>query len=316
MLDIWNPWHGCVNISEGCANCYMYFLDKKNGKDGAVIYRSKNNFDYPLKKNRQGEYKIKSGEMIRVAMTSDFFLEQADPWRDEAWKIMEARSDVIFFLLTKRAQRINECLPESFQNGQWDMANIFINVSCENQRLADLRIPYLLKVPIKHKGIMAAPFIGPIKIEKYLATNLIEQVICGGENYGGARVCDFDWVRDLGAQCRDHQVKFAFIETGSLFCKDGQRYKIAPKAMQSRLAYKSKASLEGKKITFDLHDVNKKPIPEGQLHVPHYRETCRYCGSRSICNGCSDCGRCHGEIITQEQMKIHDQEYFKKGAKK
>lgn len=45
MHDIWNPWHGCVKISEGCANCYMYFLDKKNGKDGAVIYRSKNNFD-------------------------------------------------------------------------------------------------------------------------------------------------------------------------------------------------------------------------------------------------------------------------------
>lgn len=22
--DIWNPWHGCIKKSEGCANCYIY----------------------------------------------------------------------------------------------------------------------------------------------------------------------------------------------------------------------------------------------------------------------------------------------------
>lgn len=26
MHDIWNPWHGCVRVSSGCANCYMYSL--------------------------------------------------------------------------------------------------------------------------------------------------------------------------------------------------------------------------------------------------------------------------------------------------
>ena len=24
----WNPWHGCHKCSEGCQNCYAYFLDK------------------------------------------------------------------------------------------------------------------------------------------------------------------------------------------------------------------------------------------------------------------------------------------------
>nr|WP_278849220.1 DUF5131 family protein [Megamonas funiformis] len=28
MHDIWNPWHGCLKYSEGCKNCYMYYLDK------------------------------------------------------------------------------------------------------------------------------------------------------------------------------------------------------------------------------------------------------------------------------------------------
>ena len=47
----------------------------------------------------------------RVCMTSDFFLEEADPWRAEVWDIMRQRSDVVFFLLTKRPQRVRECLP-------------------------------------------------------------------------------------------------------------------------------------------------------------------------------------------------------------
>ena len=29
MHDIWNPWHGCKKCSEGCENCYMYFLDEQ-----------------------------------------------------------------------------------------------------------------------------------------------------------------------------------------------------------------------------------------------------------------------------------------------
>ncbi len=73
MHDIWNPWHGCKKCSEGCENCYMYFLDRMRNQDGSKIYRTKNGLRYPLQKNWQGQYKIQSGEMIRVCMTSDFF---------------------------------------------------------------------------------------------------------------------------------------------------------------------------------------------------------------------------------------------------
>ena len=91
MHDIWNPWHGCRKCSEGCENCYMYFLDRMRDLDGSRIYRTKNGFRYPLQKDRQGQYKVKSGEKIRVCMTSDFFLEEADEWRDDAWAIRSAR---------------------------------------------------------------------------------------------------------------------------------------------------------------------------------------------------------------------------------
>lgn len=102
MHDIWNPWHGCSKKSAGCQNCYMYFLDKQRGKDGAHIYKVKNNFDYPLQKDQNGNYKIKSGEHIRVCMTSDFFLPEADKWRAEAWKIMSERPYVVFFFADQK----------------------------------------------------------------------------------------------------------------------------------------------------------------------------------------------------------------------
>ncbi len=183
MHDIWNPWHGCVKCSEGCQHCYMYFLDRVRDRNGADIYKTKSGFTYPVQRNRNGSYKIQSGELIRVCMSSDFFLEEADEWRSDAWE-MRQRSDVKFFLLTKRPQRVKNCLPKDWGDG-WE--NIMFNVTCENQRRADERIPILLSLPFKHKGIMFAPFIGAVSIEKYLGDGQIEHVICGGENYDGAR---------------------------------------------------------------------------------------------------------------------------------
>lgn len=56
MHDIWNPWHGCKKCSEGCENCYMYFLDRQRDRNGAEIYRTKAGFSYPLQKEKSGGY--------------------------------------------------------------------------------------------------------------------------------------------------------------------------------------------------------------------------------------------------------------------
>ena len=288
MHDIWNPWHGCVKCSEGCQNCYMYFLDRQRGKDGKEIYRT-SSFRYPLQKSRSGAYKIQSGEMIRVCMTSDFFLEEADAWREEAWDIMRIRKDVKFFLLTKRPERVKDCLPRDWEDG-WE--NIFLNVTCENQARADERIPLLHALPFKHKGIMCAPLIGEIHIDQYLKEGMIEQVIAGGENYDGSRPCDFDWIRSLRKECEKYDVTFCFIETGTCFVKDGKVYHLPDKRLQSEMAFKSEMNYAGKKMEFTLYDSFNNPLKEEDLYQPHYRKRCEMCASRLICNGCADCGKC------------------------
>lgn len=293
MHDIWSPWHGCKKISEGCAHCYMYYLDKIHGnKDGSVIYKTKD-INYPLQRHRDGSYKIQSGEQIRICMSSDFFLEEADAWREEVWDIIRKRKDVIFFILTKRADRIEKNLPKDWDDG-WE--NVFLNVTCENQQRADERIPILLSLKAKHKGIMCAPFIGPVSISRYLEQGELEQVIVGGENYDGARPCHFDWVKSLRQECVNKNVKFCFIETGTKFVKDGKMYTLKSKELQARMAYKSGMNFEGKKVKFKLYDEFNNEIPEEELYKPFFWSKCKTCGSMPICNGCSKCGKCKIEI--------------------
>ena len=267
----------------------MYYLDALRGKDGGEVYRTKAGFRYPLSRDRSGRYKVRSGEMIRVCMTSDFFLAEADPWREEAWEIMHQRPDVKFFLLTKRPERVAEHLPRDWGDG-WE--NIMFNVTCENQRRADERIPILLRLPFKHKGIMCAPFIGPVSIKEYLPAGQIEQVLCDGENYGGARPCHYEWVKALRDECAAYDVTFTFCGTGRRFVKDGKTYHVEGSGVQSQQAFKSGLSYLGKPMDFKLTDTWGTLIPEAELYRPWFGERCRTCGMRQTCNGCSRCGKC------------------------
>lgn len=267
----------------------MYALDKQRGQDGRKIFRVKSNFDYPLQRRKDGHYKIQSGEMLRVCLTSDFFLEEADPWRKEAWNIIKQRPDVVFWLLTKRPERVRQCLPENWGGG-WE--NVFFNVTAENQRRADERIPILLQLPFKHKGIMVAPFVGPVSIKDYLKENQIEQVIAGGENYDGARPLHYDWVKTLYQECKSANVTFCFIETGTQFVKDGKRYTILSKRTQSVMAHKSGLQYEGPPIHFNLYVNQTELFDPEQFYKKQWSTPCETCGSRLICNGCQKCNVC------------------------
>lgn len=239
----WNPWHGCHKCSEGCQNCYAYFLDKRYGRNTNEVVKNKSTFNLPLKKTKTGEYKLESGSFVRVCMTSDFFIEEADSWRDEAWSFIRKRPDVTFSLLTKRAHRIERCLPDDWGEG-WD--NVTFSVSCENQRRLDERMPFLLAIPSQHKWVSLKPFIDEIELGKYLATGQIEVVLAGGENYLGSRPLHYEWVQKVYDACVEHDVQLIFGQTGNVFIQDGQERRIRNRteqmvqALQSGLQYPPK----------------------------------------------------------------------------
>lgn len=219
----WSPWHGCKKISTGCKNCWLYYLDERRGRDASEIFKSKTNFNLPLKKSRSGEFKIPSGVTLATCFNSDFFLEEADEWRADAWEIIKLRPDVEFMIPTKRIHRLNDCLPKDWGNG-WH--NVFISVSVENQVMAQQRLPHLIKAPIAKKGVFLAPLLERVNIEPFLASKEICFVSVSGESYEAARECDFSWVEDIKNQCRRHGVLFDYHQTGSNLIYNGKKYRI------------------------------------------------------------------------------------------
>lgn len=234
-MKVWNPWHGCKKISAGCRNCYVYRIDEKAGKDSMKVEKT-GAFNLPIEKNKGGLYRLTSFENpIYTCLSSDFFIEEADEWRKEIWEIMKIRSDLQFKIITKRIERIGECVPPDWESGY---ENVTIVCTCENQETADYRIPILLEFPIKHREIIHEPMLESINIDKYLKSGRIERVTCGGESGENARLCDYSWILNTRHQCLYNNVSFVFKQTGENFCKDGKLYHI-PRKYQMAQAEKA-----------------------------------------------------------------------------
>ena len=230
-MAIWNPWHGCHKLSSGCANCYVYRRDDSIGKDASIVTKT-GDFALPLRKTRQGTYKLApDGGAVFTCMTSDFFLEDADGWRQECWDMIRARRDLMFFIITKRIDRFARCAPPDWGDG-WE--HVTVCSTCENQDRTDYRLPILLELPIRHRMVACEPLLGAIDLERYLAAGRIERVVCGGESGYHARPCDYRWVQSLREQCVRCGVPFTFRQTGAVFVKDGRTYRIARKDQASQ----------------------------------------------------------------------------------
>ena len=220
-MSEWNPWHGCKKYSAGCLHCYVYRQDGKYELDASQV-RKNQAFDLPIRRGRDGQYKLQPPEIVYTCFTSDFLLDEADEWRPEAWRMMKERSDLRFFFITKRILRFREVMPPDWGDGY---ENVSIGVTCENQEKADERLPCFLALPIRRKTIICEPMLTAIDLERYLG-DPIEQVIAGGESGEDARLMRYGWALGLREQCERQGVRFHFKQTGARFEKDGRVYRI------------------------------------------------------------------------------------------
>lgn len=255
---MWNLWHGCHKLSAGCQHCYVYRGDAKRDIDSSVVTQTKS-FDLPIRRKKNGEYKVPSGTLVYTCFTSDFFVADADEWRAAAWRMIRERSDLRFLIITKRIDRFNDSLPDDWGDG-YD--NVTICCTVENQAMADYRLPIYEKSPIKHKMIICEPLLGKIDLSSYHIGTWIEQVVAGGESGAEARPCDFEWVMSLHDECATQGVSFWFKQTGAKFIKEGRLYKV-PRQLQHTQARKADINL---KTTFEeISFGQKKELSEMTL---------------------------------------------------
>lgn len=227
-MAMWNPWRGCHRHSEGCKFCYIHKGDSKRSVDTNKIVRT-DNFYYPILKNKKGEYRIKSGQIVYLCFSTDFFIKEADKWRGECWSMIKERWDLTFIFLTKRIERFMKCIPDDWDEG-YD--NVVIGCTVENQDRADYRLSIFDTLPIKHKNIICQPLIERVDLTNHLKS--VELVVVGGESDINARTLEYDWVLQIREECIKNNVHFQFRQCGTHFIKDGKMYHLNTRILCSQ----------------------------------------------------------------------------------
>lgn len=196
-----NPWRGCKKISPGCANCYMFTEQYRYNLDPTIVTKTKT-WSQP-KRWQKALNGTDKKEMVFTCSWSDFFIEAADPWRAEVWKIIKDTPNLIYQILTKRPKLISTRLPEDWGEGY---PNVALGVSIENaaynHRADDLR-----KIPARWRFISAEPLLGSIK---GLDLSGFHWLIAGGESGSNFRELDLDWAREARDMCVENKVPFFF----------------------------------------------------------------------------------------------------------
>ncbi|GEM_PF-215701 len=234
----WNPVTGCTKVSPGCAYCYAERITRRRGGDPFLpkysnVRLHEERLSLPLQWKRS--------KMIFTCSMSDLFHEEVPFWFiSEVFEVMKQASWHTFQVLTKRSDRMAE-----FFRG-WGPApcNVWLGVSAENQRFANVRIPILIDIPATVHFVSCEPLLGQIDLSKWLGASGINWVIAGGESGGPEKrrlvercqhkattqdnhQCDncdqtgwvpkahaVEWVRILREQCVSAETSFFFKQWG------------------------------------------------------------------------------------------------------
>ncbi|MEW2420477.1 phage Gp37/Gp68 family protein [Streptomyces nigra] len=275
----WNPVTGCTKVSPGCDNCYAAtiahrFAGSKAFPDGFDVTVHEDRVDQP--------YRWKKPARVFVNSMSDLFHQDVpDLFITHVFDVMEANPQHTFQVLTKRharmrsfvqrreqlrreyAAKFDDCPTEAMRNSPAAKmararaarppANIWLGVSVENQKWADIRIPALLETPAAVRFLSCEPLLGPVDLSRWLrpvpgcghvaaddgtCTHLdamtpechrwadcpararyedwhgLDWVIVGGESGPKARAMHPDWARQIRDACDVAGVPFFFKQWG------------------------------------------------------------------------------------------------------
>ena len=270
----------CERVSQGCVNCYSETNNgrclpangtglpfNRQSRDKVDIFVDEKILTHPLH--------WKAARRIFVCSQTDLFGEWVtDEMIDRVFAVMALCPQHTFQCLTKRPERMRKHVgamgtrcnssfddydasrrvgarhcAESYpmHKKRWPLPNVWLGVSCEDQKTADERIPLLLQTPAAVRFVSLEPLLGPVDLPPdWLAfercggghitrSTKLDWVILGGESGPGARPMHLDWVRSVRDQCQSAGVAFFFKQAiiggkkVSMPVLDGRRHAEVPR---------------------------------------------------------------------------------------
>lgn len=180
----WNPVTGCTKVSPGCDNCYAETIANRFAGSKAFP----NGFDVTLHEDRLTQpLRWRKPATVFVNSMSDLFhADIPDDFIVDVFAVMQATPQHTYQVLTKRPGRMRSLLnsPTFVRRVVWgalaitgeaDVAetipgrNIWLGVSVEDQKWADVRIPALLGTPAAVRFLSCEPLLGPVDLSAWVA---------------------------------------------------------------------------------------------------------------------------------------------------
>ncbi|MFE9461640.1 phage Gp37/Gp68 family protein [Streptomyces californicus] len=186
----WNPTTGCDRISPGCDNCYALTMAKRLKGMGSAKYQTDGDsrtsgpgFGITTHPDAYREpLRWKKPRKVFVNSMSDLFhagITTAD--LHLIFGVMAATPQHTYQILTKRHGRMRSLLNDPLfahmarhraetvfgRNPEaawtWPLPNVWLGVSVEDQKRADLRIPALIDTPAAVRFLSCEPLLGPVR---------------------------------------------------------------------------------------------------------------------------------------------------------
>lgn len=224
----WNIARGCTKVDEDCRFCYMYRDSFESTRYNPLqVTRTKTVFNLPLR--------IKEPSKIFTCSLTDFFHEDIDSYRQEAWDIIRKCPQHTFQILTKRPERILENLPEDFGPYGANYKNIWFGTSVGSnaglKRIADLMDAKMMAGFDNVIFVSIEPLHGPVTLSDEQnqlfdipMLNYLNWIIVGGEsgNETGKyryRPCKLEWIEKIVMDCKVAGVPVFVKQMGTYLSK-------------------------------------------------------------------------------------------------
>lgn len=221
----WNVAVGCKKVDGDCARCYMYRESLNETRyDPKEIRRTTSVFNLPLK--------LKQPSKIFTSSLTDFFIEEVDSYRNEAWDIIRKCPQHTFQILTKRPERIKDHLPPDWGEG-WD--NVWLGTSMGSssgyQRMIDLamseaKVKFLSIEPLYAEVDISKPQIYISNVDAHFhVIPAFDWIIVGGESGNNTgkyryRECNIEWIEKVVADANRNEIPVFVKQLGTHLSKE------------------------------------------------------------------------------------------------
>ena len=212
----WNPWTGCHKVSRECIGCYADAILSPKGRKFNILAPTQTwRTPYQVDARAKGS---NCQAICFVCSLSDFFHADADRWRSDAWRVIRDCRNVNFMLLTKRPERIAECLPSNWGAGE-RYPNAWMGTTC-GVRSSYERVDALRSIPCALRFLSIEPLMESVADIDLSGIGWVAVGGMSGKLHSKHKM-EMAWAAEVHDLCKARGTPFLFKQSSDIYTERG-----------------------------------------------------------------------------------------------